>query len=153
MARVVAKRIGRAIDEIETLKAARSAVYATTSHPDAMPVDIATGLDVVDRWPVSDSLAAVRSMLPQIEDRRTYDPSVEAPVRSLRRSTVRSIVPKANVAGRQASYAYGSIQFQAPAKVAICVRRKARRQVMFAKGKAGGRHRKPRRGPHSYIWC
>lgn len=45
------------------------------------------------------------------------------------------------------------LSFEAPRKVLICVRRHRRRQVLFAKGAAGGRVRRPRRGPFSDISC
>lgn len=40
-----------------------------------------------------------------------------------------------------------------PNVAALCVRRERRREVLFAKGKGGGRHRKPRRNENSDIQC
>lgn len=47
------------------------------------------------------------------------------------------------------------IGFEAPQKVITCVRRKARREVIFASGRAGGGSRKPtsRRNSESKIRC
>jgi len=47
-----------------------------------------------------------------------------------------------------------SVAFQAPLDVAICVRRKVRKEVMHATGKAGRRGQKrPHRNPYSDINC
>lgn len=43
--------------------------------------------------------------------------------------------------------------FKVPHSVVICARRKARREVLFAQGKGGGRHRRPRRTTSSSVSC
>lgn len=45
------------------------------------------------------------------------------------------------------------LSFMHPKFTAICHRRRARREVMHAFGKAGGRTRKPRRNLNSNVWC
>lgn len=40
-----------------------------------------------------------------------------------------------------------------PHRVALCVRRKVRREVLMAHGRGGGRHRKPKDKPNSKIRC
>lgn len=47
----------------------------------------------------------------------------------------------------------GRFGFADPRKVMICVRRKERRQVLFAKGVGGSRVRRGRRNAWSYVFC
>nr|DAW32785.1 MAG TPA: hypothetical protein [Microviridae sp.] len=48
---------------------------------------------------------------------------------------------------------FDRLGFSVPQQVLVCVRRKQRRQVLFAKGKSGSGNRKPRWNANSYIWC
>lgn len=159
-ARAVAKArsIGRAVDEIENSRSygvRGGALHNSSLIPDAMPSVIATGLST-GIWPVSDVLRGPVDLL-EVEDRRSFNPDPDVPARSSRIWRSRLAVPTASrLAGRTASqpvYGVGSIAFKAPAKVAICVRRKVRKQVLLAKGKGGGSHRKPRRNRYSNVWC
>ena len=48
---------------------------------------------------------------------------------------------------------FDRLGFSVPQQVLVCVRRKQRRQVIFAKGKNGRGNRKPRWNATSHIWC
>lgn len=119
--------------------------------------------------PVRDSLLStidrsnsVRSTLSEVEDRRFYHPAGQfKPVRSSRRFTVPTIPvgdrPRARSRARGFLFAPAAIEvmkFKAPRSVAICVRRKSRKEVMHAMGFAGGKTSKNRRrNSNSNIWC
>lgn len=45
------------------------------------------------------------------------------------------------------------LQFDSPRQVLICVRRKQRREVLFAFNRAGGGHKRPKWREDSYIRC
>ena len=45
------------------------------------------------------------------------------------------------------------IGFRVPSKVAICVRRKTRKEVIFAKGKGGKGTRRPKRNKWCDVHC
>lgn len=45
------------------------------------------------------------------------------------------------------------LSFNVPPQVMVCVRRKQRKEVLFALGKAGGRHKSPKWSDESYIRC
>lgn len=88
-----------------------------------------------------------------VGDRRRYNPalSVAAPfatqrsaVRLVDRVVSRSIL-KPNVRS--------VIAFATPKKVAVCVRRHQRREVLMAKGVGGSRVRRPRRNEWSGVSC
>lgn len=104
-----------------------------------------------------------RTILQEIEDRRTYHPLGDS--RPARYSTGGPSHLKtkdrpahdrfANVR-RFTSGTKAAVVFSDPDNVAICVRRKSRREVMFAKrraGMSGPRRRKPRRNWYSAIKC
>lgn len=56
--------------------------------------------------------------------------------------------------GRKAkAYNVSALVFAAPKGVQVCVQRKTRKEVMHAKGHAGGRVRKPRRNSLSNMRC
>lgn len=46
-----------------------------------------------------------------------------------------------------------TVRYEAPKAVAVCVRRKQRKEVLHAKGKAGGRVSKPKMNVHSSTRC
>lgn len=161
------RHIGRHIDDIEDApthsysSAARSALILPVLGRDAYAVAI--GLPDVSAfplaspalrdWPMSSNVAAVRSTLTEVEDGRMFSP---APLLEVPRTTgtrrARVVVPSATgPKARRASLS--ALSFDVPQSVILCVRRKARRQVLFAKGKGGGRHKRPRRNPNSKIWC
>lgn len=87
-----------------------------------------------------------------ILDRRTYHP-----LRKLRPMTmVRHLsrqVAKQNPTFNQLSQTKAILSFANPKKVALCVRRKIRKQVILALGKGGGGHRPPRRNETSNFSC
>lgn len=47
----------------------------------------------------------------------------------------------------------GGLAFADPRRVDLCKRREDRRRVLHARGAAGGRVRRPRRGPWSDVRC
>lgn len=113
---------------------------------------------------------AVRSNLIEVEDRRTFQPErLISPARSPRRWNVRLVDgPKKNrkffqkgadQAGSPQKLLLrnrvfmGGRYFAAPKYVAVCVRRKARREVLFAIGKGGGGKRRGRRNQFSNVRC
>lgn len=82
-----------------------------------------------------------RSLIPtvvlrEVEDRRTFHPArirTAAPIVS--RSSTRLVSPAATVRG---GFPSSKVGFAVPRDVAICVRRKQRKEVIHAKGHAGG---------------
>lgn len=91
--------------------------------------------------------------LRQIEDRRAFHPKpFTQPAGTLKRSAARLVVPKAKTSPR-ASLPH-QVAFEAPKHVLICVRRKQRREILFAKRKtrAGAASRK-HRNQWSSIKC
>lgn len=111
---------------------------------------------------------SVRTILQQLEDRREWHP--EGPARAARGF----FIPRHRLVARVSSPQSGrtsssfqspflpslssvpiSVGFQAPKQVAICVRRKVRKEVIFAKGKAGRgvRRRPPTRNFYSEVIC
>lgn len=100
-----------------------------------------------------------------VEDRRRFYPSTSVfgfePARRLvaglpaRLSAGTTPSRRANAPGRPLEAPRG-VFFQAPAGVVACVRRKARKAVLHAKGIAGSkrvRRRPGRRGPYSGVSC
>lgn len=115
-------------------------------------------LDTIDRS------TSVRSTLSEVEDRRTYHPAgISRPARSSRRFTVPIAIqvgdgtsPRSqNSPLRRGVFSSSPIQaFKYPRSVAICVRRKSRREVIHAMGFAGGKTTKlRRRNSNSDIRC
>lgn len=45
------------------------------------------------------------------------------------------------------------LKFRSPKHVQLCVRREQRREVLLAKGRGGGRHRRPKRNRFSNVRC
>lgn len=96
------------------------------------------------------------------EDRRSFHPAGPSrPAFSLPRSAAVVRVPspprtRTSVDGAKArTPKLYQLQFAVPAKVALCVRRKRRKEVLHAKGIAGSkkRMRSPRRNYWSSISC
>lgn len=95
------------------------------------------------------------SSLLQLEDRRTFSPVTYRPPATVRRP-FRLVVPNAKprFRARRASKFEAGIAFDRPEAVLVCVRRHRRREVLFAKSKAGrGGMRRPRRTWLSSISC
>lgn len=120
---------------------------------------------LADRWLPSPLInePEVRSTLLEVEDLRTWHPDRHVRAfRSPRRARVQVGIPSTakrrrgkSWAPRLPSFFYPSIRlgFKLPRFVAVCVRRKERREIMHAKGFAGSRVSKPRRSTHSFIRC
>lgn len=119
------------------------------------PLSIArpVGLPALSSRPVNLSL---------FEDRRVFHPLGPArPVFSLPKSAAVVRVPgpprtRTNLNGAKArTPKLYQLQFSVPTKVALCVRRKRRKEILHAKGVAGSkkRMRSPRRNYWSSISC
>ncbi|QXP44185.1 MAG: hypothetical protein [Arizlama microvirus] len=102
------------------------------------------------------------SPLREIEDRRDYHPEGPArPARSLSSARHRLVMtPQPQLPSRLPDTFTPTIpvgvSFEAPRRVAICVRRKQRREVLHALGKTGRgsrHHRKPRKSYYSEVNC
>lgn len=91
-----------------------------------------------------------------IIDRREYHPDgLFRPAASLNRSS-RAIVykaPKTPVGNYKFKGFSPTTTFREPSKVDVCQKRKTRREVLFAKGKGGGRVRKGKRNYLSNFHC
>lgn len=93
---------------------------------------------------------APSTVLRAYEDRRTWHPVAPRPARSFSGPTRLQITPT----NRHSAYPSPSIQFQAPERVLVCVRRHRRREVLFARNKAGrSGQRPPRRTWWSAVHC
>lgn len=113
---------------------------------------------------VSPSRLSGLNFLTEIEDRRTWHPlGSERNARSFKRATHSLVIPPANVnKNKNQSKFKGpkltlphTIGFEAPQQVLVCVRRKTRKEVLFAKNKTGkgARKFKRRRSWLSEISC
>lgn len=92
------------------------------------------------------------TFLRELEDRRTFSPEIARPARGVRRDATRLMVsPNVNkpVKATEMPTVPTGVQFADPRRVAICMRRKTRREVIFARGSGGGRKRKHRRAKWS----
>lgn len=111
-------------------------------------------------------LKPIRHVTPKrltlIEDRRSWHPQgASAPAKSVHKSRHRlALKPGASVQGVRSTPARtapmpAGIHFQAPKKVLICIRRKMRKQVLFALRKTGkgAKARKHRRSFYSSVRC
>lgn len=100
------------------------------------------------------------SILSDIEDRRTYHPDGPArPARSLDRPTHTLTLPvhpkNVNKSRASSSSLPTTVQFEAPRKVLVCIRRAQRKQVLFALNKTGkgAKAKRHRRSFYSSIRC
>lgn len=104
------------------------------------------------RRPVTSYLPNFSKPLTLYEDRRRFHPSgVKAPAYALPRSSSRLVV--VDYPGRPGRQTKATVSFKKPRDVTICVRREERKQVLHAKGVAGGRVRPPRRSEYSDVSC
>lgn len=92
---------------------------------------------------------------PSVEDLRTYHPlDMFRPLMTVEaRPDVNVNVKRPSKSGRFLPF---GLQFEAPQKVLVCVRRKRRKEVLHALkkvGRGGSSRRRRRRGPHSQISC
>lgn len=109
-------------------------------------------------------LAIPSGHLLDIEDGRLWHPDADHGALTIGGRFAHVVVHKRPVIGRANTIWSGrglpvgvqvpvGIQFESPLKVVTCVRRKVRRQIMFATGRGGKFHRKPRRSWRSDIKC
>lgn len=87
------------------------------------------------------------------DDRRTFHPdqSTRFPRASLSYANNIGVSRSAKNKSRRFPFAVG---FKSPSRVYLCVRRKVRREVMFAKSGAGSRRmRRPKRNYYSDVRC
>jgi len=123
-------------------------------------------LFVAPRLPVAVRVLSVRrpaarfSVLQQIEDRRTFHPEgVARPARGYRiaRHRLQVVGPGTDVVPGlfSAPVVPVGVGFAAPRQVAICVRRRVRKEVIHALGKAGRgvKRRLPRFNYYSEVIC
>lgn len=128
--------------------------------------------DLLTRWPwVSDSVPWVFDEppvhdLPLVEDRRLFYPrppviareTTYRPARrlsgGLARLVVRPTPQRVLDRASTARFVPSAVRFDVPRDVAVCVRRKRRREVLHALKVAGRRGmRRPRRNEYSAISC
>jgi len=118
--------------------------------------------DAVPSTPLADRLFSVVTRpapLRGVEDRREYHPL--GPVRPAKTLSGHSVKPvqvkkmKKMPRGKTRLFLSPKVQFEAPLKTVICVRRKRRKEVLHAlKKTGGGRGRKPpRRNWYSDVSC
>jgi len=108
--------------------------------------------------PAFDLMLPRRSFLQTIEDLRTWHPAPVRPVGVFSRRDQRRIIekPVKSAVPFKSPDAFPSLRlgFAVPAKVARCVRRKQRREVILAKGLgAKGARARRRRNVYSNMEC
>lgn len=122
----------------------------------ATPLSVASIDDLLSPLNIQSNVEPLGSLSPlparsewvEIEDRRVFDPSgdfrsaddfggIPAPARRIPRADRR----------------WASVGFDRPREVLVCARRKERREVLFAKGKRGGRGGRRRHNWWSKIRC
>lgn len=114
-------------------------------------VDIANGVPLLGLEPTPRSAVD----LSQIEDRRISTPGVYRPAKTFRGWSRLRILqdPVKPLRIRKRLFSH-QVQFADPRSTLICVRRSQRREVLFAKKRAGrGGMRRPRRNQFSSIVC
>lgn len=114
-------------------------------------------------------------VLRHVEDRRAWNPESDPPARNLRKSVRRlRVYSSPNAKAGKSTWSKGSlslgrvlsggfarvsalphrISFPHPESVLVCVRRRRRRETLFASGKAGkGRLRRPKWNAWSHVSC
>lgn len=94
-----------------------------------------------------------RALVKQVEDRRRlYVDTLQA----AQVASARGLTQAAAQLFEQSEamiYARPRLGFANPQQIPVCVRRKERREVLLAKGKGGGNHRKARRNQWSDVKC
>lgn len=106
--------------------------------------------------PSAPILPDVTHDLRPFEDRRTYHPlGVFRPARVIGGHPVQPLVPSKPAKQRSRAFLAHGLAFPNPKRVLICVRRKSRREVLFAKNlhRRGAGARKRRRTYYSEVKC
>lgn len=95
-----------------------------------------------------------RSVVRSVEDRRTFHPlRTSRPAAALPRAASRLVV-KSSAVNHFRDNLSARVGFAVPERVAVCVRRKERREVIHAIGRAGGGgSRRRRRNNWSDVIC
>lgn len=97
-----------------------------------------------------------RFALTLVEDRRTHYPGLSPFKRPVQQMTVgrparlKLIDPKRYGPSAQTK---ATVAFEEPHKLPLCTRRAVRKEVLHAKGVAGGKVRKPKRNEWSDVSC
>lgn len=108
------------------------------------------------------SFARARTFLQQLEDRREFDPNIARPARAFVRSAARLEVGNANVPRKSSrvprirfAEVPHNVRFGDPRRVAICVRRHQRREVLHALRHVGrgSKVKRPRYNEFSDVHC
>lgn len=100
-----------------------------------------------------------RVPLIQLEDRRAFSPSGRAPLRSIHREIFQTLQRTRSTRGAARTAPLSPMlenTFDDPQRVIVCLRRKARKEVLHAlkkTGGRGGRKKKPRRTWQSDFKC
>lgn len=100
-------------------------------------------------WFGDTSPSAVRSLLTESEDGRLFSPDFR-PAQTTRRSGRVIATPSRRMSAR--GWRYDQFRFESSPYVITCIRRKRRREVLFAKRRARPA-RRPRRNAYSNVWC
>lgn len=108
--------------------------------------------------PLRRTVFTALSLLQELEDRRQWHPEAIAPARAFVRSASRLIArpQPSRVRGRRIKlFSPSMVAFADPARVAVCVRRRVRREVLHARRVAGSStmRKKRRFNPYSRIHC
>lgn len=109
--------------------------------------------------PTLGRLGFSRSVLRTLEDRREFHPErARRPARGFFIPRHRLVILSDPVGDSMRDMSQSvpfSIGFERPKQVAVCIRRKQRREVIHALGKAGAgvRRRRPRRSEYSDVRC
>lgn len=124
---------------------------------------LTVSLPAVSRSSLSPILSPSRSILREIEDRREYHPLQDARPARFMTGGPSHVTVKDRSYGKQVyrdpfsgrSGTKAAISFVGPDGVLVCVRRKRRKEVLFAKRRAGrsGKQRRHRRNWFSSISC
>lgn len=122
-------------------------------HRDRLLKDIAKPAALFVSPVILPVITPPRPLIKALEDRREFNPlGVLRPAAALRR-TSRQIVVR-NPPNQPARASLPSrLSFSYPPDISLCVRRKERREVLFAKRKARGSHARKRRNWFSFISC
>lgn len=95
----------------------------------------------------------LRPIVRALEDRREFHPlGRNRTARAIKRSDTQLVI-RDPIGGLKFNRLAFKVGFKVPKRVAICVRRQERKEIMFASGAAGGKVRKPKRTTFSDVRC